>query len=260
MGDIRVPRYATVQVPGDWPDMLVNQATSLPKTIFASIQNRRHYYSGRYFVGYQPAPKGEKDWANHDRWIGPFKSPEGRTITGIAGWGKNRLVLVTRGGMYIVQADEILRQAEAKGQACSTQQWRDRIGGRLEKTNWREAVIFYIGKQEWEKAAAVLSKVTDSKDQLHRMLWASYSLARQGKWLEAAEGYQKAIETAAAEKNHPAEAYAHTVRVVCFYRGERPKLARAALDVAVKRFSQLAPAKMDMLYKLEAQSRQQKEK
>ena len=142
MGDIRVPRYATVQVPGDWPDMLVNQATSLPKTIFASIQNRRHYYSGRYFVGYQPAPKGEKDWANHDRWIGPFKSPEGRTITGSAGWGKNRLVLVTRGGMYIVQADEVLRQAEAKGQTCSTQQWRDSIADRLEKTNWRGAVIF----------------------------------------------------------------------------------------------------------------------
>ena len=253
LGGIRVPSDTSIFLPGRWPAMRPLKLTTLPGMILFSGSEHKCHWSGSYLMAYKPAAKGDKNWAKNDQWIGPFLSPDGKDITGMVGWGDDKWVITTRRGMYITRVDRMMGQAASRKVMLSTQRWRDSYAKGLGKRNWRRTVILHLGNRDWKRAETVLSAVKDPKDQLHRMLWESYSLGRQEKYTEAEALYQKAIAQAKKEEDRCAEAYATVMGIICLYRGGMIEEAEKTLAAAVQRFPQLRPTKWHTLYSLAEQ-------
>jgi hypothetical protein len=75
---------------------------------------------------YRPAPFDEKNWAEHDSWIGPFRSPAGEfdSVFDIFNDGHNRIWITTGAGIYRVDPEAVLRDGLPQG--LSTAAWRQR--------------------------------------------------------------------------------------------------------------------------------------
>ncbi len=109
---------------------------------------------GEVLMIYQPARDGDKNWASHDRWIGPFL--EQQCIFAVMADEAGRLWVTTGSGVFVVDWRAFLGQYGQQG--FSTQQWRLANSQRRERADWQVRVRQLLAEGQAAKAMELVNK------------------------------------------------------------------------------------------------------
>jgi hypothetical protein len=85
----------------------------------------------RYVLVYRPAPQGDPQWAEHDRWTGPLKLPGGDTMFRMIHGPGGELWITGALGLYRVEPSTVFGWASQRGIGLTTAQWREQYEKRL---------------------------------------------------------------------------------------------------------------------------------
>jgi hypothetical protein len=238
-----------VTLPGRWPSVSPDFTTSQGQYLW--IASCRPGWSGvpYWLTGYRPAPKGAKDWAGEDQWVGPFHMPHGGKIKGVVTYGKKEMFVATSVGIYYVNSEKLTSQAEAKGYGHSTKQWREQYIQRLKQKGWKSGVPYLCGLRKWTEAEALLDekKAKSSQERLDMKLWRAHVLAKKGKLEAVVKEYALAVQDALALKDKPAEVFARMNQVMVLYKATRYQEMLDLCKATIDRFHQISPEPRDRL-------------
>lgn len=238
-----------VALPGRWPSVRPDFTISQGQYLW--IASCQPGWSGvpYWLTGYRPAPKGEKDWAGKDQWVGPLCMPRGGRIKGVAPYGKKEMFVATTGGIYYVNSDKMTSQAEAKGYGHSTKQWREQYIQRLKQKGWKSGVPYLCGLRKWVEAESLLDdkKAKSSRERLDMKLWRAHVLVKRGKLEAAVKEYASAVRDALAQKDKPAEVFARMNQVMVLYKATRYQQMLDLCKATIDRFPQISPKPRDRL-------------
>ncbi len=232
-----------VTLPGRWPSVRPDFTISQGQYLW--IASCQPGWSGvpYWLTGYRPAPKGAKDWAGKDRWVGPFRMPHGGKIRGVAPYGKKEMFVATRVGIYYVNSDKLTSQAKAKGYGHSTKQWREQYIQRLKQKGWKSGVPYLCSLRKWTEAEALLDekKAKSSQERLDMKLWRAHVLVKKGKLEAAVKEYASAVQDALALKDKPAEVFARMNQIVLLHKARRWREMLDLCEKVIAKFPQTKP-------------------
>lgn len=219
-------KVSNVTLPTDWPAIPAEKSIGVDGVIWIGYSYTNYTGRAEYLIGYKPGPKGSKDWATHDQWIGPFVVP-GRRVEFLGKWDDKHLLFSTIKGVYIVAAADIVSQMRAAGRVYSTVQWR---------------------KNRGDTSPAAVKK--DKYYPLDMQLWAAHGLAREKKYAKSAQAYGRAVEMSLKLKDVCAEVFARVHQIEMLNLAGQYAETVAAVDAATARSPRLAPRGNEPLNKL----------
>ena len=209
----------------------------------------------RRIVGYRPGPKGGKDWAEEDCWIGPFQLPAYSSINRMVPDGDSGLLLSTSTGVYRMDCDAVVARAQRSGRVCSTAEWRKQYEKRLGETGWGSLAPTLILGKRWDEALKLMddrqkqlgtvtkaSSRTDRDEWIRLQLWRAYVNAKQpDRIAQAIECYNRVAGSSLA--SHPAEAFARINQILLLHKAGRWREMLDLCEKVTARFPQTKPRK-----------------
>jgi hypothetical protein len=244
-----------VALGGRWPAVYGEFARGRGDYFWMGFSGRDGYRgTSCWLTAYRPAAAGARDWAAKDQWVGPFRVPDNGSITRMAPYGEESLLLTTNQGMYVVDCRQAVSQAISRGSVCSTEQWRSQYEKRPLAAGWKEALPILLESHKWDQAARLLeterkrlrSATTGlSTTETHLNLWHAHLLARKGDLAGAIQLYDQAAERAATDRDRPAEVFASMNRIILLFHAARFQEMLDLCKRVNQRFPQTAPQRED---------------
>lgn len=150
----------------------------------------------RALVGYRPAPQGSRNWRKADEWIGPFRAPDGRHITGLLPDSDGGLWVSTAGGgVFNLSVNQLLETAEQIGTIQSSSSWRQRYERRITDRGWRQHIRLLTSTGDIAAIEHVLN-VQDQADALDVALYRAVAYGNSPQpehWEQSARIYEQVI-------------------------------------------------------------------
>jgi len=243
-----------ITLSGRWPAVYGELAVGRGGRLWIGFSTDAHAGTARWLTAYRPARAGEKDWAATDQWVGPFRVPDGGSITRIVPCGEESLLLTTDRGMYVVDCPKAVEQAVGQGHVCSTRQWRSQYEKRLLASGWKNVVPLWMEAQKWDRAAQLLeaerkrlrsTRVGPGEAETHVDLWEAHLQARKGDLAGAIRLYDQVAARAAVRADKPAEVFARMNQVILLFKAERFQEMLALCRSVNERFPQTVPQGSD---------------
>lgn len=240
-----------VTISGRWPAVYGEFVRGRRRHLWIGFSSADgHRGTSRWLVAYRPAPAGAKDWADQDQWVGPFRVPGQGTITRMAPYGEESLLLTTNQQMYAIDCRQAIEQAIGQGLACSTAQWRVRYEKRLRTSGWKDVLPLLLQSQKWDQVARLLDAEQErlrstgsglNTGETHLKLWRAHLQARKGDLTDALQLYDQVAKRAAADRDKPAEVYARMNQIILLFHAERFQEMLDLCQSVNRRFPQTAP-------------------
>jgi hypothetical protein len=150
---------------------------------------------------YRPAPFDDKNVADHDCWIGPFRGPAaGDLIFGVFNDGRGRLWATTSTGVYRIAPEAVLREGLPHG--ISTAEWRRQQQERRAKAPLAIRVRELVAEEKAPEAIALTEKRLAALGQMgadspaeQRLEWSVVECLRALAQAAQAETKGQAVET-----------------------------------------------------------------